>query len=110
MKLSNQYEIEIPLEKVTGYVLSPTHKIGSLKAAYFRSHGFTAEKYFQFVAAIQRLVSKNEITTQVKKEYGVNFIVDGKIKTPKKKMINVRTVWIVEGKSKKARLVTVYPK
>ena len=110
MKLSEQFEIEIPKEKIVGYVLSPSHKIGSLKAAYFKSYGFTLEKYAQFISAIEKLVSENEIKEKVNKKHGVTFLVDGKIKTPKKKLISIRTVWIVEHKSKTARLITVYPK
>ena len=110
MKLSDQFEIDIPEEKIVGYVLSRTHKLGSLKAAYFKSYGFTSEKSGLFISAIKKLIKENEVTERLTNKHGITYLVEGKIKSPQNKMLTIRTVWMVEHKSDIARLITVYPK
>ncbi len=110
MKLPKLFTIQIPDEKISDYLLSKVHKLGSLKAAYFNSYGFTLENRNEFVSAITDLINEFEIINQTENEYGMLYVVDGSIKSPSKKIITLRTIWIVEHHTIIARLVTVYPK
>lgn len=110
MKLTEKFTIEIPEKKIIGYVLSMSRKLGSHKANYFKSYGYTSKNSFEFTQAIKNLVDENEIVSEPQNKFGVSYVVDGKIKSPSKKMIVLRTAWIVEKKSKVARLITVFPK
>jgi hypothetical protein len=109
-KLTDNFLINIPDQKIIGYLLSSTHKLGSLKAAYFLSYGFTLSLSNEFIRAIKVVVENNVIISETKKEYGVIYLVDGPINSPNGKILLLRTVWIVEKGDKIARLVTVYPK
>lgn len=110
MKLPEKFIIEIPENKIIGYALSPSHKLGSHKANYFKSYGFTVKNSFEFISGIKNIAQKNEIVSDVRNNFGVSYVVDGSIKSPSKKTVRLRTVWIVEHKSNVARLVTVFPK
>lgn len=45
MKLPNLRNVIIPPEKLHGYLLSPVHSVGRHKSAFFRSLGYTQDKW-----------------------------------------------------------------
>jgi hypothetical protein len=79
MRLPNGEQAFIPIEKLSGYLLSETHPTGQSKARFFRALGFTAEH------------------------------ADVLIVAPDGRQVLVQTVWIIEPGESRPRFVTAYP-
>ncbi len=109
MKLTNTNNLLIPKEKLIDYVLSKTHAIGKFKAKFFRSLGFDETNVSIFEKALSKIARSQEIVDVQSSSYGTKYIIDGEIKTPREKLVKVRTVWIVEKGQTKPRFITVYP-
>lgn len=109
MRLPESDKVIIPKEKLLDYVFSETHATGKFKAKFFRKLGFDETHVELFDKALRIIAKSNEITGEVKSEYGTKYLVDGAIKTPNEKVVKVRTVWIIEKGQRNPRFVTVYP-
>ena len=64
MKLNEQFEIQIPDEKLISYLLSPTHRIGNHKAEFFERLGFNRENWKELKTNIRELAENNEARLQ----------------------------------------------
>ena len=53
MKLPNVEQAEVPQEKITGYLLSNTHRDGKHKAAFFLSFGFKPKAWQRLTQALR---------------------------------------------------------
>ena len=54
MKLPNVAVALVPAGKITGYLLSPTHRDGRHKAAFFLGSGFALNAWQALAAALQK--------------------------------------------------------
>lgn len=109
MKLNEQFEIQIPDEKLVNYLLSPAHRIGNHKAEFFERYGYNRKNWKELKTRIIELAENNDARLQKENQFGRFFRVEGAIKAISGEMINLRTAWIVVPESKIARLVTAYP-
>lgn len=109
MKLPNHREARIPKGKVTGYLLSTTHRDGRHKAAFFMSYGFSAEGWEVLANALHRHAAENEVVKTGQTPFGTRYVVEGPLSTPNGRSVNVRVVWFVEHAETIPRLVTAYP-
>ncbi|MCY7409978.1 MAG: hypothetical protein LH473_06880 [Chitinophagales bacterium] len=64
MRLIEQYEIEIPEEKIVSYLLSSTHRIGNHKAEFFSKIGYSQTNWKEFNNAIIILVDNCDAQLQ----------------------------------------------
>lgn len=111
MKLPIFYskQVIISQDKLIDYVLSETHATGKFKAKFFRNLGFNETNIHLFEKALHKLAKSQEVTDVVSSKYGTKYIIDGPIDTPRGKVVNVRTIWIIERGQFNPRFVTVYP-
>ena len=109
MKLPLREKAFIPREKLTEYILSETHPVGSSKAKFFRGLGFDETNVGQLAKSILVLSKTNEVKNIRKFVYGINYTVEGKIKTPTGKTVAIITVWFAETKNSRPSFVTAYP-
>lgn len=109
MKLPGYNSVFISKVKLTDYVLSETHTTGKSKAKFFRKLGFFETNVGLFEKALRKLIKSEEVKDEIVSEYGIKYIVDGKINTPIGKTVRIRTIWIIENGQKRPRFVTVYP-
>lgn len=109
MKLPNGSKAIIPKEKLLDYVLSEIHATGKFKAKFFRKLGFDETNVRIFEKVLRKLAKSQEVTDVVSSEFGTKYIVDGEIDTPSGKVVNVRTIWIIEKGQNRPRFITVYP-
>ncbi|OGK23863.1 hypothetical protein A2954_07175 [Candidatus Roizmanbacteria bacterium RIFCSPLOWO2_01_FULL_37_12] len=103
---------EIPIisrKKLTDYILSETHATGKFKAKFFRSLGFNETNIVIFEKELRKLFKYQEIKDAEISPYGTKYIIDGEIKTPIKKAVKIRTIWIIEKGQKRPRFITIYP-
>lgn len=94
MVLPQNDNVLIPRKKLIDYILSETHATGKFKAKYFRSLGFDEANISLFIES---------------SPYGTKYVIDGDLKTPSKRTVRVRTVWVIEKGQKRPRFITVYP-
>ena len=109
MELPNKSRAQVPLEKVTDYLLSETHAVGKSKARYFRWYGFSAKTANDLAQGLLKIAQNTPVDSSERSPYGTKFIVDGELETPNGVMIQVRTIWIIENDTEIPRFVTAYP-
>lgn len=109
MKLPHNKNIFIPRKKLTEYLLSEIHPIGSSKAKFFRKLGFNETNIDELVKSLSKIAQSGDVKEVRKLIYGVNYSFDGKMKTPTGKTTVVRTVWFIKAEGNKPSFVTAYP-
>jgi len=109
MKLPNLENAVVPDEKITGYLLSATHRDGRHKAAFFTRFGFSIGSPEELAAALLRHAAEHEVVIVEDSPFGTRFGVEGTIETPSGRTPAIRSVWFVEEREETPRLVTAYP-
>lgn len=109
MKLPHNKNAYIPEEKLTEYILSETHAVGKLKAKFFRAVGFDETNVLALKESLLSIASSQEVKDVIKSQHGIKYVLDGKIQTPNGRIVQLRTIWILELDQKTPRFVTVYP-
>jgi len=109
MELPNRSSAQVPLEKVTDYLLSETHAVGKSKARYFRSYGFNDATASDLAEKLLKIAQHAPVDSSERSPYGTKYIVDGELETSNGVMIQVRTIWIIENDTEIPRFVTAYP-
>ncbi len=108
MKLPNYQMAAVPQEKITGYLLSVTHRDGRHKAAFFSSFGFTAGNWQEMAAAMLEHAANHEVTKEEDSPFGKRYVIEGIIKCPDGRTPMVRTVWFIDTAADTPRFVTAY--
>jgi uncharacterized protein DUF6883 len=109
MKLPHADQAIVPEPKLTGYLLSPTHRVGRAKAAFFQRFGFTAANWVVLAESLRQHARENEIATREVTPFGVRYTVEGPLRAPDGRAPLVRVVWFVENTQTIPHLATAYP-
>ena len=109
MKLPYRKNVSIPKEKLTKYLLSETHSVGSSKAKFFRGLGFDEANLNALRQALSKIAQEGEVKEVRKLSYGTNYAIDGEIETPSGKTVGITTVWFVKAGRNMPSFVTAYP-
>lgn len=109
MKLPYRKKAIVPKEKLTKYLLSETHPVGSAKSKFFRSLGFNNSNMDELTKAFLKIAQDNDVKEERKFEYGINYVIDGIIETPSGKNVILTTVWFTQTTKSRPRFVTAYP-
>ena len=109
MRLPGIEKAEVSETKIVKYLLSPTHRAGKSKAAFFMAHGFDAQRWEDLDTALRQHAIDNEVASKEKTIFGTRYVVDGVLKAPDGRTLNVRTVWFIEDNADVLRFVTAYP-
>ena len=109
MKLANRDKAVISRNKLVKYLLSETHPVGSAKARFFRKLGFSETNVNELEKALLAIVRANDVKDEREIEYGVNYAIDGTIKTPSGERVVITSVWFVKTSRSRPRFVTAYP-
>ncbi len=109
MRLPNHQSALVPRRKLTHYLLSPTHRAGKHKAAFFTRFGFSAADWLELEAALLRHAATHDVTEIVPSPFGTRYVVDGIMVVPDGREPVVRAVWFIETGGTVPRLVTAYP-
>ena len=100
--------LQVPQNKILGYLLNPAHKGGKSKDRFFRSRGFKPEEWKAFANALLKHGATQRVTQETKTKHGKKFTVECQIKTPDGRNPCILSVWIKAGKNP-PRLVTAHP-
>lgn len=82
MKLPNGNKAIIPKEKLTNYILSEIHPVGSSKAKFFRGLGFNEAIVKQLAKSLRDIAKTNDVKNVRKLTYGSNYLIEGAIYAP----------------------------
>jgi hypothetical protein len=109
VKLPNCEQAEVPREKVTDYLLSPTHPRGRDKEAFFVRFGFRLEAWDEPATALREHAARHEVVTSTDTRYGTRYAIAGPLRTPSGRMPWVRSAWFIDEGATIPRLVSAYP-
>ena len=109
MKLPFGKNATIPKEKLTDYLLSETHPVGSAKARFFRKLGFNESNVSRLEKSLLKITKTNDIKETREFAYGTNYVIEGTVKTPTGKIVTIATVWFAKIKESRPSFVTAYP-
>ena len=82
MKLPNYEKAFVPREKIVDYLLSPFHRDGKGKAAFFKRFGFTVELWQILAEALKNHALENEVSKMENTPFGIRYVVEGELETP----------------------------
>jgi hypothetical protein len=108
MKMPCCASANVPIEKITDYMLSFSHPLGSLKARWFNALGYKLEKPNELAESLLSLASMDVVAT-VKTDYGTKYVIVGDITGPVGRTASVHSIWILSNGGSVPRLVTAYP-
>lgn len=109
MKLPFKENAYIPKGKLTDYLLSETHPVGSSKAKFFRGLGFNETNVGKLAKSLLQIARTNDVNKIMEFFYGINYIIEGEIKTPSGKIVSIKTVWFTKTIKSRPSFVTAYP-
>jgi hypothetical protein len=109
MLLPNPDAAVVDERKITDYLLNAAHPDNGGKAAFFEGWGFSASNWQVMERAIRDMIAGSEVTGHISSRWGDKYVVDGRLLSPKGLTPFVRTIWIADHGSQRARLVTAYP-
>lgn len=99
----------VPPKKLSGYLLDPTHPVGGSKARWFLRLGYRMEDPDRLATDLLRVVRESSDFEQEATQFGVKYVVRGRLETPNGGLANIVTVWIREIDDSRPRLITAYP-
>jgi hypothetical protein len=109
MKLPHVHSAVIAEAKMVEYLLSPTHRRGKSKAAFFTAHGFGREEWTKLADALRRHAEDNEVSAQTETVFGTRYIIDGTLFSPTGQGLQVRAAWFINVGKDAPRFVTAHP-
>ena len=109
MKLPNANLAKVPEQKITRYLLNPSHPAGGSKAAFFLRFGFTVANWQGLAEALLTHARENEVAATEQTPHGTRYVVDGPLATPGGASLNVRTAWYISPGDNAPRFVTAHP-
>jgi hypothetical protein len=109
MRLPNAERAIVPPAKIVNYLLSPTHRAGKSKAAFFSGFGFSANDWPAMAAALRRHATDNAVSMTAETAFGVRYVIDGPMRAPDETLLNVRSVWYIDAERDAPRFVTAHP-
>jgi len=108
VKIPSADRAVVPEGKLSGYLLSDGHPIGRLKAAFFRSMGYSQAAPESLSDALLRHL-ENEVTNRIDTEFGTKYEIRAELQGPNGVSRMVVSVWIVLHKEDYPRFVPAYP-
>ena len=109
MKLPNARQARVQREKITGYLLAENPESGRGKPNFFAAFGFSADNWQAFAEALLALGSACEVAQVEETEFGVKYVVEGRLDAPDGRSPRVRTIWQIDWGRDRPRLVSAYP-
>jgi|SRR3990172_3421166 len=109
MRLPKVENAEIPETKITRYLLSTTHRAGKSKAFFFRQFGFDLGRWEALALALKQHASDTEVALEKKTIFGTRYIIDGLLKAPDGRWLNIRTARFIDKDGDAPRFVTAHP-
>ncbi|MGQ0604128.1 MAG: DUF6883 domain-containing protein [Anaerolineales bacterium] len=72
----------VPTIKLTQYLLSDTHPVGSSKARFLRQAGFHESHTDQLSTGLLSIAHSEAVAEEIISPYGVKYVIEGTITAP----------------------------
>src|SRR2546423_279617 len=109
MKLPNAHLAVVENEKITGYLLNPTHRYGAGKARFFSAFGFNRRRWELLAAALKKHGQQYDLSRVKHTGFGPRFEVEGELEAPDGRHPRIRSVCQMDEGEIAPRLITAYP-
>jgi hypothetical protein len=110
MVIPNAHRAIIAAEKLTGYLLSVSHKRGGPKARLLLSVGYRADHPEWLESDLRTQHLRLDATRTHGNEYGVVFEIEGPMRTPGGRTVRFCSVWQIDTGTDVPRFITMYPR
>lgn len=107
--MPNAHRAIVDAAKVRDYLLSRDHPDGRHKAAVFEWLGYRESQWKQLQTDLQRAATSSDAALERTTEYRQVFRVPIMLRGPTGRVGSIVTVWIVEARDPRPRLVTAFP-
>jgi hypothetical protein len=110
MPLPNAHLAVISPEKLTAYLLNPSHKRGASKARLLLGLGYRSEASSALEADLRSQHLLLEPACVSKNAYGTVYEIDASLVTPCGKAVRFVSIWQVDTGTDVPRFITMYPR
>jgi hypothetical protein len=100
---------EVSEAKIVRYLLSTTHRAGKSKAIFFMEFGFDPQRWEELAIALKEHAVDNDIAQEEKTAFGTRYVIEGLLKAPDGRQLNVRTAWFIDDDGDAPRFITAHP-
>jgi len=109
VKLPNYESAVVKPDKLTAYLLCDAHPYGRHKAKFFANFGFALSHWQLLADALLKHAVLHDVTNVESSDFGVRYVVDGRIMSPDLRNPRIRSVWFIETGTALPYFVTAYP-
>ena len=109
MLLPNADRAEIDVEKLRGYLLSPTHPVGRFKARFFAALGYSADEWQTLEADLRIQHLSQDAEPGEPLPYGQPFTIRAILKGPNGESAPVVSIWFIRSPGVVPHFVSAYP-
>jgi hypothetical protein len=108
--IPNAVRATIAAEKLTAYLLNPSHKRGGAKARLLLSLGYRTDAPHDLESDLRTQHLSLNPTRTSENAYGVAYEIEGPIRTPGGRVVRFVSIWQIDTGSHVPRLITMYPR
>ncbi len=109
MYLPDRERAFIPSAKLISYLLSLSHPAGRSKARFLLAAGYNPESPEILEQDLLSIAYEVEVADVERSVHGMKYVIEGQVEAPRGYLIQLRTIWIIEG-DHPPRFVTAYPR
>jgi hypothetical protein len=109
LNLPNADQAIIAPDKLEGYLLSPQHKRGGSKSAFFAALGYTRDNWRELEEALRHDHLGLDAEEVESTEWGRMFVIVGPLTGATGERAMTTSIWIIRTGEDTPRFVTAYP-
>lgn len=110
MPIPNAVRATIAAEKLTAYLLNPSHKRGGAKARLLLGLGYRTDAPDDLESDLRTQHLSLDPTRTSENPYGVAYEIEGPIRTPSGRILRFVSIWQIDTGSDVPRFITMYPR
>jgi hypothetical protein len=107
--LPNRENAFIQPQKLIGYLLSKTHSVGKSKAKLLRTVGFNETNVDILEQELLTIARSQPIKEVISSPHGTKHIIEAELTAPNGRILQLRTVWIIDLGQEAPRFVAAHP-
>ena len=109
MRLPKAEQATVDREKITEYLLNPSHLYGAAKARFFGQFGFELAAWETLAQALREHAQQHEVSIVTETPFGPRYEIRGELYSPDGRTPIVCTIWQMDHGKVAPRLITAYP-
>lgn len=110
MTIPNADRAIVAIEKLTAYLLNPSHRRGAAKSRLLVSLGYRADAPHVLESDLRTQHLALDPSRISQNPYGLAYEIDGPITTPSGKTVRFCSIWQIDTGSDAPRFITMYPR